>query len=95
MGISDILGASGELLRKALFMQTRISMDSSGFMQIDSCRRIMECTDIYMKIRTVDRLVEIWGSGLELCCTSADSIIIEGKVSSIELTPAGKYRGGK
>lgn len=94
MSISDMIGASGELFRKAFFMQTRISMDSGGFMQIDSCRRIMECSDIYIKIRTVDRFVEIWGSGLELCCTSADSIIIEGRVSSIELTPAGKYKGG-
>ncbi len=67
-------------------------MDSEGFLQIDSCRRIMECSDIYVKVRTVDRFVEVWGSDLSLDCMSADSIIIEGKVSSLELTPAGKLR---
>ena len=90
MGISDRSFSPGELFRKAFFLQTRLTMDSSGFLQLDSCRKILECSDIYVKVRTVDEFVEIWGCGLELCCMSADSIIIEGKVSSIEFTPAGK-----
>lgn len=91
MGISDRYSSPAELFRKVLFLKTRITMDSGGFLQLDSCRRIMECSDIYIKIRTVDEFVEIWGSGLELCCMSADSIIIEGKVSSIEFTPASTH----
>lgn len=90
MGISD-RSSAGDIFRKILFLKTRITMDSGGFLQLDSCRRIMECSDIYIKVRTVDEFVEIWGCGLELCCMSADSIIIEGRVSSIEFTPASNY----
>ncbi len=84
-----------EKIRKMFFLRTRITMDSGGFLCVDSCRKIMEVSDVYIKMRTADRFVEIWGSDLSLCCTSADSIIIEGRVSGIELTPAGKYYGGR
>ncbi len=79
---------ASEAARRALYIQTRISIDSLGNTQIDSCRRILEYNDIYIKLRTVDLIVELWGCGLKISCVGADCVVIEGRISTLEMTRA-------
>ena len=95
MSLSDIFsGGTAKFVKCGLYPKTRITMDSSGYMQIDSFRKVVECNDIYIKLRSTDMYIEIWGNGLTVSCMSNDSIIVYGKVSSVEFTPAAQMGEG-
>ena len=76
----------GKFIGSSIYPDTRISIES-GDIQIDSCRRILVCSDVCVKLRSADMIIEIWGSGLELTSAEPDSITVSGKVSSVEFTP--------
>ena len=82
--------ALGKLARDAVYPNTRISIESGGDIQIDSCRRILVCNDVCIKIRSADMIIELWGSGLRLSCAEPDSVSVSGKVTSVDFTPLRK-----
>ncbi len=82
--------ALGKLLKDTIYPNTRISIECGGDIQIDSCRRILVCSDVCIKIRSADMLIGIWGNGLRLSCAETDSVTVRGGVTSIEFSPLKK-----
>ncbi|MDE5854972.1 MAG: YabP/YqfC family sporulation protein, partial [Ruminococcus sp.] len=52
---------------------------------IENCRRIEECSDIFMSLASNGLLVQIWGNNLRAFDFKTNGLIIRGKISQIEL----------
>ena len=50
----------------------------------------MECDDILVKLLTADFYIQIWGQLLTISDFNSEYVIVNGKVSSIEILPRGK-----
>lgn len=94
MSLSDIFsGGTAKFVKCGFYPKTRITMDSGGYMQIDSFRKIVEYSDLYIKLRSIDMYIEIWGNELTVTCMGNDSITVYGKISSIEFIAAAVTGG--
>jgi len=97
MGFYDLLRRTadctvGRLIGNTIFPDTRISINSCGDIQIDSCRKILMCSDVCIRIRSVDMIIELWGADLKMTCADPDSISVSGKITSVNFVPQKKLR---
>lgn len=72
--------------RKALYLTTRITMESDNYLCIDNYKKILTASENFIKLRTVDKIIEVWGFELSLENLSESSIVIEGRIKSLEIS---------
>ncbi|MGN0613101.1 MAG: YabP/YqfC family sporulation protein [Porcipelethomonas sp.] len=70
-------------------MDSQIQITGNKEVLVDGCRKILEYNDIFVKVKTWDLTVQIWGSGLEVNDFGSDGIYICGKIQSVELEKNG------
>lgn len=69
---------------------SQIVICGDSYLEVENCRRIMEISDIYLKIKTADGIVaEIWGSDLMLSDYNTAGLAVRGKITSVELHGKG------
>lgn len=79
----------GEVGRKLLYMQTTMQMTGNQLLRIENCRRILEYNDIRVVVQTTDLTLSIWGKNLRVDTYSAEGVLIQGELQSIELEKKG------
>lgn len=78
-------GAMSKLYKKKLYLNTNINITDNTRVEIENCRRIIEYNDICVMLSTSTVTVKIWGSDLKISDYNMDGVIIDGKISSLEL----------
>ncbi|MGN0667224.1 MAG: YabP/YqfC family sporulation protein [Huintestinicola sp.] len=74
-----------EFLENRMNLGSQVTVCGKEYAEIDNCRRIMEFSDICLRVKTGGgMIVEIWGNGLHLSDYSTGSIAVRGEISSIE-----------
>lgn len=48
------------------------------------CRRLLECSDMLIQLRTTKHTVSVWGRGLTATDFGIDGLHIEGEIATIE-----------
>jgi len=76
--------------QKALYYNTFIQLIDNEKAIIENCKRIVECNDILVKLVTRNFYIEIWGQNLTINDYNSESIVVNGKITTIELSPKGK-----
>lgn len=76
--------------QKALYYNTFIQIIDNEKAIIENCMHIIECNDIMVKLLTNNFYVEIWGQSLTINDYNTENVVVNGKISSIELLPKGK-----
>lgn len=71
--------------RETFLLETGLHLAGNKEMIIESCRRIEECSDVFMSLSSGTLLVHIWGSGLRAFDYKTGGLVIRGKISHIEL----------
>lgn len=79
--------------RKALFFNTYIQLIDNDKAIVENCKHIVECNDIMVKLITADFDIQIWGQFLTISDYNSEFVVVNGKISSIEILPRG--RSGK
>lgn len=87
---NDRLGYIQKKARKKLYLNTYIQLIDNEKAIIENCRHIAECNDIMVKLITADFQIEIWGQSLTISDYNKENVIVNGRISSIELTPRRK-----
>ncbi|MEG0615558.1 MAG: YabP/YqfC family sporulation protein [Oscillospiraceae bacterium] len=72
--------------QKALYMNTNVVITDNKCVEIDNCKKILEYDNIYIKIQTVNMIIEVWGSDLSIENFSTDGIAVNGKINNVELS---------
>lgn len=80
MSINNI----GEFVKAKCYLNTNLLITDNNYIEIENCKKILEFNDVYLKIRTSNLILEIWGKELYVSDFNTDGIIIRGIISSIE-----------
>lgn len=70
--------------RRKLCTNTNLHVMDNDYIQIENCKKILEYNDIYLKIRTSNMILQVWGQSLNISDCNNDGIIVRGEISSIE-----------
>lgn len=73
--------------RNFLYLNTLIHISDNSEVIIENCKKILEYNDIFLKVRTANLDVQIWGEDLRIHDYKINAVIVNGKISSIELFP--------
>lgn len=76
--------------RKFMYYNTTIQIIDNERAIVENCRHIIECNDILVKLATADFQIDIWGQELTISDYNKESVIVNGRISSVELTPRRK-----
>lgn len=77
-------------VRQALYYNTNIQIINNSKAIIENCKHIVECNDIMVKLLSADFQVIVWGYNLTISDYNTENIIVNGKISSVELIPRRK-----
>ncbi len=58
--------------------------------KIENCKRILECNEVLVRIKTSDCDISVWGEGLKLECYNENIITVFGEISSVEFEVRAK-----
>ncbi len=65
-------------------MDSHVLIKACKEVRIENCKRILECNEVLVRIRTSDSDVSVWGECLKLECYNENVITIFGEISSVE-----------
>ena len=71
--------------RAALFMEAGLHIAGNREIVVENCRRIEECSEVYMLLLSGKLTIHIWGSELRAFDYNTGGLVIRGKISQIEL----------
>lgn len=71
--------------RSMLYLNTIIQISDNKEVIIENCKKIIEYNDIFLKVKTRNMIVQVWGHNLKINDYNTGGIIIKGIIESIEL----------
>lgn len=71
--------------RRFVNMDSQIQITGDREVLVDGCKKILEYNDVFVKVRTWEMTVSIWGSELSVSDFGTGSIFVFGKIQSVEL----------
>lgn len=79
------MGRISELAKRAVYLNSYISIIDNNTVIVESCKSITECCDVVVKLTTAENMVEVWGNGLTATNYTNTSIEINGNISSVSI----------
>lgn len=71
-------------IKKKLYLNSHINITDNTRLEIENCKKIMECNDVYIKLKTSSLMLTVYGKDLRISDYNRDGLIIKGVISSIE-----------
>jgi sporulation protein YqfC len=73
-----------EKTRDLFYMNPYIHIKGDNELLIESCRRIEEYNEVFMRLILGKLCIQIWGSNLKAYNFKTDALLIRGKISRID-----------
>lgn len=74
------------LFKEMLCLNSYISIIDDSSVLVENCRSINECNEIMVRVSTKENDVEIWGSELKVTNYTNTSMLVEGRINSVNVT---------
>ncbi len=75
---------TSEKARELFFLESGIHMVGNREIMLENCRRIEECSDVFISVVGAGLLINIWGSDLRASDFRTGGLVIRGKIAQIE-----------
>ena len=69
-----------------MYLDSYLHLHGNRQLRLENCRRVLECNELRVRLETRDLTVEIWGTGLRVFDYSDNSVLVRGKISSVQLS---------
>ncbi len=73
-----------KFVKAKLYYNTYVCLTDNTHLEIENCKRVLEYSDVFLKIKTSTLTLCIYGENLTISDYNTDGIIVNGKFSSIE-----------
>lgn len=73
-----------KFVKEKLYFNTYMNLTDNTHIEIENCKRILDYSDVYLRIRTSTLTICIYGENLNISDYNTDGMIIDGKFRSIE-----------
>lgn len=70
-------------IKSAMYLNTNVIINPKCSVLVENCKRILECSEIMVKVECYDYYIEVWGESLCIRDYSTSSVEISGKISSV------------
>jgi sporulation protein YqfC len=77
-------GPLKRFLTNKFYLNTHMTLTDNTHLEIENVKKIVEYNDIYIKVKTSNMMVAVWGEKLSVSDYNVDGIVIDGVFSSIE-----------
>ncbi|MDR0903589.1 MAG: YabP/YqfC family sporulation protein [Ruminococcus sp.] len=77
-------GPLKKFITRKFYLNTHMTITDNTHLEIENVQNIVEYNDVYIKLKTSNLTVMIWGENLSVNDYGADGIVINGEFSSIE-----------
>lgn len=77
-------GPLKRFLTNKFYLNTHMTLTDNTHLEIENVKKIVEYNDIYIKVKTSNMTVAVWGEKLSVSDYNVDGIVIDGVFSSIE-----------
>ncbi|HOF68790.1 MAG TPA: YabP/YqfC family sporulation protein [Ruminococcus sp.] len=81
-----MLKKAADKSRDFLYLNPTMHLQSNKEVYIENCKRIEEYNDIYIRLKSRNIYIQIWGSNLKAFDFKTNGLIIKGKIDQIEFT---------
>lgn len=75
---------TSEKAKELLFLESGIHMTGNREIMLENCRRIEECSDVFVSVVSSGLLINIWGAELRASDFRTGGLVIRGKIAQIE-----------
>lgn len=75
--------------KKFINMDTQIQITGNHEVLVEGCKKILEYNDVFIKVKTWDMIIQVWGSGLKVSDFNSNGIYVFGNIQSVELIKNG------
>ena len=72
------------------YLNSYIGINGNKYAVIQGCKKILECSEILVRVNTSKYIVHVWGEGLKVYDFKNDNIKVSGIIKSVEIMPRGK-----
>lgn len=69
-----------------VWLDTYLHLHGNQQLRIENCRKILEYNEVFVRLQTLDMIIEIWGTNLRVFDYNDSSMMVTGKISSLHLT---------
>ena len=69
-----------------MWLDTYMHLHGNQQLRIENCRKILEYNEVLVRLQTLDMMIEIWGTNLRVFDYNDSSVMITGKITSLNLT---------
>ena len=73
-----------------MYLDSYLHLHGRRQLRLENCRRVLECNALRVRLETRDLTVEIWGTGLRVFDYNDNSVLVRGKISTIQLAERGQ-----
>ncbi len=73
-----------KFIKEKLYCNTYMCLTDNTHMEIENCKRILDYTDVYIRLKTSTLTICIYGENLNVSDYNTDGIVIDGKLMNIE-----------
>ena len=60
--------------KKFINMDTQIQITGNHEVLVEGCKKILEYNDVFIKVKTWDMIIQVWGSGLKVSNFNIDAV---------------------
>lgn len=68
-----------------VYLDTYLHLHGNRELRVENCMKILEYNDVLVRLQTRDMVLEIWGTSLRVYDYNDSSVIVRGKISSVQL----------
>ncbi|MCR4644568.1 MAG: YabP/YqfC family sporulation protein [Oscillospiraceae bacterium] len=69
-----------------MYLDTYVHMHGNRELRVENVRRILAYDEICVRLRTRDMTVTVWGTGLRVYDYKSSSMLVTGRITSVELS---------
>ena len=69
-----------------MYLDSYLHLHGNRQLRLENCRRVLECNELRVRLETRDLTVEIWGTALRVFDYSDNSVLVRGKISTVQLS---------
>ncbi len=88
--MKNIISKLEKSAKNAMFLDSCVTVNACESVRVENCKRVLECNEVLIRIKTTDCDVSIWGENLVLECYNESIITVFGKITSVEFEAIGK-----
>ena len=67
-----------------LYLNTNLLITDNNYIEIDNCKKVLEYNDIFLKIKSSNMIIQIWGKNLSINDYNSGGIVVKGEIDSVE-----------